>query len=179
MSLEDFDIQEIKEDNKSKKKHLIFLLNDKRYALPLSKIKEVIRVTNITPLPGVVPFYKGLINIRGQIISVIDLRTLLGIETQTLDAKRNAIIISQVGEILVGAIVDKVEEVRAYDRSEMNISDTGRMEMAGAGVYGVAKDQSGELTLLIDLEKAVENTDFKTIDKEQRQGADETEESAA
>lgn len=166
MNLDDFENQvEVQKDRKSFKKHLVFLTGEKRYAFPLSKIKEVIRVINITPLPGVVSFYKGLVNIRGQIISVIDLRTLLGIQGGNFDPKRNAIIITQVADITVGVIVDRVVEVKAYSDDQIN-ENVANSDFVGEGVYGVAKESDAELTLLLSMEKAVERTDFLIADQQ-------------
>ena len=172
----DFDLnleQHQQETRHRAKKHLIFSLSDKRYALPLSKVKEVIRMSTITPLPKVPAFYKGLINIRGQIISVIDLRLKLGFEKTTINPKMTGIIISHVGDILVGSIVDEVIEVVGYQDSDINISETSRIDSTGDGVYGVAKSsiEDSELTLLIDIEKAMKGTNFKVIDQQAKSQA--------
>ena len=151
---------------RSKKKYLIFSLADIRYAIPLSKVKEVIGMTNITPLPKVPNFYKGLLNLRGQIISIIDLRSKLGLQKAEINPKKTGIIISHVGDILLGAIVDEVIEVVGYNDSEIDHSEAQRVKKSGDGVVGIAKDDNGELTLLIDIESALNSTDFKVL-KEQ------------
>lgn len=153
---------------KRPKKHLIFLVGNKRYALPLNQIKEVIRMTNITSLPSVDKFYEGLINIRGQIISVINLQTLLGTKEEGSSGNRNAIIVAFVGDILVGMVVGTVLEVRAYYEKDLDISESGKMDIAGTGVYGVAKDEGSDLTLLLSIEKALEGTEFFTMDQHSR-----------
>ncbi|MFK7871976.1 MAG: chemotaxis protein CheW [Oligoflexales bacterium] len=157
------------ESARSKKKHLIFSLSDKRYAFPLSRVKEVIGLTNITPLPKVPPFYKGLINLRGQIISVIDLRIKLGFQSLDVNSQKTSIIISHVGDIVVGSIVDEVLEVVGYDDSELEINLEDTSNRKGDGVYGIAKHHDGELTLLIDLHRSMNRTDFKVL-KDQGQG---------
>ena len=148
---------------KEKKKHLIFSLEGKRYGIPLSLIKEVIGMCNITPIPRVPAFYKGMINIRGQIISVIDLRVKLSLKEAPVEAKKTSIIISHVGDILVGTIVDEVLDVTGYHCEQIDYNEAERMARTGDGVYGVAKESEGDLTLLIDIEKALGNSDFKVI----------------
>lgn len=146
-----------------KKKHLIFSLDEKRYGIPLSLIKEVIGLCPITEIPKVPRFYKGMINLRGQIISVIDLRLKLGLEEIPFQPKKSSIIISHVGDIVVGSIVDEVIEVVGYDESQIDESEAERVQRTGDGVYGVAKDGDETLTLLIDIEKALDKTDFKVL----------------
>lgn len=152
-----------------KRKHLIFVLGEKRHALPLSKVKEVIGMTNITPLPRVPNFYRGLINLRGQIISVIDLRTKLGFKSDFVNPKRTSIIISYVGDILLGSIVDEVIEVIGYQDDMIDLTEASRVERSGDGIYGVAKDDDGALTLLLDIQLALDKTEFKVL-KEQIAG---------
>ena len=151
-------------------KFLVFDLNGKSYGIPLSKIKEVIRIPDITPLPKVPKFYKGLINVRGQIISVIDLRTKLDLPEKAFELKRTSIIISHVGEILVGSIVDEICEVTSFEDTQINTQEADRVDHFDDGVYGIAKNESNELTLLIDLEKALAGTAFNLI-KSQSRGA--------
>ena len=168
MSISNSEIDRAKNDDnyRSKKKFLIFSLANIRYAIPLSKVKEVIGITNITPLPKVPNFYKGLLNLRGQIISIIDLRNKLGLQKTEIDPKKTGIIISHVGDILLGTIVDEVIEVIGYNDDEMDQSESQRVKRTGDGVTGIAKDENGELTLMIDIEKALDSTDFKVL-KEQ------------
>ncbi len=148
---------------KPKTKYMIFRLGQKRYALPLSVVKEVIAITDITPLPHVPSFYKGLINLRGQIISVIDLRTKLTLPPSKANPEETCIIISQVGDIQVGSIVDEVVEVVGYEEEDIDMHETDRVNHKGDGVCGVAKDSSGDLTLILDLARALDHTDFKVL----------------
>lgn len=149
--------------NRRKRKHLIFRLAAERYGMPLSRVKEVIAMVNITPIPHVPAFYKGMINLRGQIISVIDLRTKLRVLDAKLIPKKTSIIISHVGDILVGAIVDEVLEVIGYEDEQINTMEAERIQRNGDGVYGIAKDVDENLTLLIDIEKALDKTEFKVL----------------
>lgn len=151
---------------KSKKKHLVFRLANERYGIPLSLVKEVIGMVEITPIPHVPRFYKGMINLRGQIISVIDLRTKLAVKEADYEAKKTSIVISHVGDILVGAIVDEVIEVVGYENSQIDTVEAERVARNGDGIYGVAKDEEGQLTLLINIERALLKTEFKVL-KEQ------------
>ena len=80
---------------KTRSKFMVFSLKDNLYCLPLSMVKEVISLPAITTVPDVPNFIRGLINLRGQIISVIDLRKKLNMPSKELDPKKSSIIISQ------------------------------------------------------------------------------------
>lgn len=147
-------------NNAGKKKFLIFSLDGKRYGIPLSLIKEVIAVVDITPIPQVPVFYRGMINLRGQVISVIDLRLKLGLKDQPVNLKKTSILISHVGSIQLGAIVDEVLEVVAYEESQIELESRPGRDSAGDGIYGIAKESDGTLTLLLDLKLALANTEF-------------------
>ena len=115
----------------------------------------------ITPLPKVPSFYKGLINVRGQIISIVDMRLRLGMPEEQAVPKKTCVIISYVGNLLVGAIVDEIIDVTSYEDSQISFEEFERGKNRNDGVFAVAKSQAGDLTLLIDLEKSLEGTAFE------------------
>ena len=135
--------------------------------MPLNLVKEVISLVPITPIPKVPDFYKGLINLRGQIISIIDLRVKLGLKEAPIEPKKTCIIITHVGDIVVGSITDEVIEVVGYEPEQLDISENERVEKKGDGVIAVAKEKDGQLTLIIDIRAALENTEFNVL-KDQR-----------
>ena len=146
-----------------KKKFLVFALEGEKYCLPLSLIKEVIDVVEITPVPQVPKFFKGLINLRGQIISVIDLRTKFGFTDEKSDPKKTCIIITQVDDLVLGGIVDEVLEVVGYDDNDINRSVEIKTPGSGKAVSGVAKTKEGDLTLLVDIKKALGVEEFMVL----------------
>ena len=154
------------ESQETKKKHsgkfIVFSLHNKHYGMPLAKIKEIIRPPVTTPLPTVPGFYKGLINVRGQIISVVDLRLCFGMPEAAVVPKKTCVIISHVGNILLGAIVDEIVDVTSYEASEISTEEYERSSTRNDGVFAVAKSKSGDLTLLLDLEKSLQGTAFDT-----------------
>ena len=147
--------------SKDSKKHLIFSLGGKRYGIPLFLIKEVIGPCDITSVPKVAKYYKGLINLRGQIISVIDLRLKFNVPDEF--SKETAIIIAHVGDIEVGLIIDEVIEVVGYKSDQVDYAEPEKMNRIVEGVYGVAKDASGSLTLLLNIEKSLDVREFNVL----------------
>lgn len=96
---------------------LEFNLGDESYAIGLLKVKEVITPPEITPIPKAPAYVCGLINLRGTVLTVIDLRRKLGIQP-TQDVSQNAVIIFDLDERFVGVVVDSIQKV-------LNISESG------------------------------------------------------
>lgn len=147
-------------------KNLIFALAEEKYGIPLSTVKEVIGLTSITPLPHMPPFFKGLINLRGQIISVIDLRLKLGLPSGELEPKKTSIIIMDVNELTIGTIVDDVEEVVGFEveqvETDLDIASSVRREY----VLGIAKAEDNKLVLLLDIRKVLSAEELELITRE-------------
>jgi len=95
--------------------YLTFTLHDEHYAVSVGKVREVLEYTRITKLPRTADFMKGIINLRGKGVPVIDLRLKFGMD-ETPVAKDTAIIVLDVegdsGEVIVGALADSVHEDR-------------------------------------------------------------------
>src|SRR5690349_9608987 len=91
-------------------KFLSFFLNNEEYGIEILKVQEIIGMLPITRVPRTPPFVKGVINLRGKIIPVTDLRTRFEMEEQELTAETCTIVV-QAGGIEIGVIVDKVSEV--------------------------------------------------------------------
>ena len=95
-------------------KYLTFMLGDEHYGLEIIRVREIIGMMDITHVPQTPPFLKGLINLRGKVIPVIDLRLKFGLD-QTVYTERTAIIVVEIeldrAPARMGVIVDKVSEV--------------------------------------------------------------------
>ena len=138
---------------RTNQKNLIFSLAGEKYSIPLSSVKEVIGLAKITPIPHVPCFFKGLINLRGKIISVIDLRLKLEFPEIEYQAKKTSIIITDVNGLTIGTIVDDVDEVVGFTDEQLDenldIATTVQREY----ILGVAKADDDRLVLMLDIEK--------------------------
>jgi len=147
-------------------KNLIFSLEKEKYGIPLSTVKEVIGLANITPVPHVPAFFKGLINLRGKIISVIDLRLKLALPTAEYQPKKTSIIITDVNDLTIGTIVDDVDEVVGFDQaqveSDLDISNSVQREY----IIGVAKASDNKLVLLLDIRKVLNAEELELIKRQ-------------
>lgn len=139
---------------------LIFSLHNEQYAVPLLKVKEVIALTETTPVPYSPSHFKGIMNLRGQVISVIDLRTKLKMPKGEASPE-TAIIILDLSSLSLGIIVDSVESVLALNKDEVQPPpDVGTSD--ARYITGVARKDK-KLILLLDIEKTLSVEDLKTM----------------
>ncbi|MFH1089104.1 MAG: chemotaxis protein CheW [Candidatus Uhrbacteria bacterium] len=89
---------------------VIFTLDNEEYGVPINDLQEIIKVTEVTPIPGAPEFIRGILNLRGKIVVVVDLEKRFHL-TRTTDRPSGHIIITEVAESTFGVIVDQVAEV--------------------------------------------------------------------
>jgi purine-binding chemotaxis protein CheW len=145
------------------KKYLIFKLNDTQYGVPLSEVKEVISLPTCTLVPGSPNYFLGLINLRGKVISAIDMKMKLGIPLQNKNVKRPAVIIAEVGGITLGCVVDSISEVMNLTKeqieTELEVKVSGDREY----VKGIARFSDRPMILILDIQRAVDVSDLIRI----------------
>ncbi len=99
-------------------RYLTFYIGEVIYSLPLGHVIEIINIQHITHIPGV-PFYvKGIVNLRGKVVPVSDVRLKFGQQERPYDDK-TCIIVTTINDMQVGLIVDSVAEVVTLDKSQM------------------------------------------------------------
>lgn len=139
---------------------LSFSLNSEQYAVPLLKVKEVIALTETTPVPYAPAHFKGIMNLRGQVISVIDLRMKLKMPKVEASSE-TAIIILDLSPLALGVIVDSVESVLAVNREEIQPPpDVGGRDTAY--ITGVARKDK-KLILVLDIERTLSVEDLRAV----------------
>lgn len=108
--------------SETEQKLLTFSLAEEEYGVSILKVKEIIGMMDITPVPKTPDFIKGVINLRGKIIPVMDLRTKFGIPSQEYD-ERTCIIVVEIDlkgiQRLLGVVVDMVSEVVTVTQSQI------------------------------------------------------------
>lgn len=102
-----------------RERYLTFFLGEEEYGIAIDQIKEIIAMMNVTSVPKTPPYMKGVINLRGSIIPVVDMRLRLGMEERETDMN-TAIVIIEISDISIGFIVDRVEEVASIDASNLS-----------------------------------------------------------
>ncbi|WP_202319878.1 chemotaxis protein CheW [Archaeoglobus neptunius] len=134
---------------------VIFSLGNERYGVETSQVKEIIRVEEITSIPNAPDFIEGVINLRGQITTIINLRKRFGMKPKPIDNDTRIIVFEHNGST-IGMMVDTVTEVRYL--SKEHIDELPSIVTAGARskfLRGVGKLPDG-LLILVDLNRLQE-----------------------
>ncbi len=130
-----------------------FRLDGETYGVNVMDVQEVLRVTDIAPVPGAPDFVLGIINLRGNVVSVLDTRRRFGLPTvENSDATR--IIIIESGGQTVGIRVDAVAEVLDVDSSDIETSPDVGNDEASRYISGMVS-RGDELVILIDVNKMI------------------------
>lgn len=138
-------------------KYLIFSILTELYAIPIERVREIIRYETITPLRDAQSYLKGVINLRGKIIPIIDMRIKFGIPEEEYNDRTVFIIVDINGETEIyniGIAVDSVHEV--VDFSAGDIDDTPRIGLKLKTQYlsGVAKIREN-MAMILNLDKVI------------------------
>lgn len=146
-------------------KYLTFLLSGECYGFPILKVKEIIGLTEATRVPGTPDFVRGVINLRGRVIPVIDLKLRLGLGTTEDTDYTCIIVVEHEGEdqsVQVGMVVDTVFEV--IDIPEEIIEDAPGLGVSDRAKYikGLAKTECG-VRILLDIDHVLNLEDFVGI----------------
>jgi purine-binding chemotaxis protein CheW len=141
---------------------IVFNLGEERYGVEISQVKEIILPTQITRIPNVPSYIEGVLNLRGQIAAIINLRKRLGKEPKKND-ENTRIIVIELNDAIVGVMVDSVSEVKYL--SSQNIEEIPRflaLKDDSRFLKGVGKLEDGLLTLM-DLKELFSEDELKEI----------------
>lgn len=126
-----------------------FRLQDETYGINVMQVKEVLRISEIAPVPGAPSYVLGIINLRGNVVTVVDTRSRFGLpSTDTDDASRIVIIESE--QQVVGILVDSVAEVVELRQSEIDSAPNVGNEESSRYIQGVAS-RDDNLLIVVDL----------------------------
>lgn len=134
-------------------KVIVFQLGDKEYALPVSQVQGIEKTVHITRVPRTESYVKGVINLRGVVTPIIDLRERFSISTNVKSEETRIIIISQ-GEMEVGLIVDAANDVMDLSKTSIEPQPEVVGSLEEEFISGVAKVDK-RLLILLNLEKVL------------------------
>ena len=155
-------------------KHLIsFAVGAEEYGLELLRVKEVIRMRQIVWLPNAPAFMKGIINLRGDVIPIVDLRERFGLEGSEQTASTRIIVVEVRGQ-LVGMVVDSSSEVVRVPAEQIEPPSPLLRTGAQDFITGVAK-MGDRLVILIDVEKVFGTDEIGKLASGLREGTRERE----
>jgi purine-binding chemotaxis protein CheW len=132
-------------------KYLTFNLMDEHYGINVDRILQIIAIPDITPIPKTPSFVKGVINLRGKIIPVIDLRSKFRLPVQDYNDRTSIVIIKvklAETEIFIGVIVDKVLEVLDINNNDIEKTPKFGVQLDTEYILGMAKVKNKVVTLL-------------------------------
>ncbi len=138
-------------------KYLTFRLADEEFGLEILKVREIIGMMNVTPVPRAPEHIRGVINLRGKIIPVLDLRNIFRLEA-TEDTDETCIIVVEIsleGEsILMGTVVDAVSEVLDIQEQEIEDSPAFGTNVDTKYILGIGKVKN-EVKILLDIDEVL------------------------
>ena len=132
-----------------------FKIGDEEFGIDILKVQEIIRMTEVTRVPNAPPHVEGVINLRGKVIPVIDLRSRLGMAPKEHDRKTRTVVV-EVGGRVVGFVVDAMSEVLRIPRSVTEPPPTVVAGIDSDYITAIGKLDDRLLTLL-DIEKILAN----------------------
>lgn len=153
------------QEDTQKDKYLIFSIGQECYGIDIKYVIEIIGVEPITEVPELPKYIKGVINLRGKIIPVMDVRIKLKKEEKEYD-DRTCIIVVEIENIDIGLIIDKVIEVANIDESNISPPPKVNLERYNSNSYikGIGKIQN-EVRLLIDCNRLLEDDEIEELNK--------------
>ncbi len=128
-------------------KGVVFLIHQEEYAVPIQYVQSIIQLSSVTRVPRTPPYYRGVINLRGTVIPVVDLSMKLGFGASTID-ERARIIVVQVDHEKIGLQVMSVEEVLTLQANQLEIGNHVGAKIDERFVEGVGKTGERLITLL-------------------------------
>lgn len=141
-----------------------FILDDEVYGMNVMQVQEVLRITEIAPVPGAPKYVLGIINLRGNVVTVIDTRTRFGLTSKQPD-DLTRIIVAEVEGNVIGMLVDSVAEVVYLHQSEIETAPNVNSDESSRFIQGVSSRED-QLLILVDVDKFLteeEMSDFSTM----------------
>lgn len=138
-----------------------FKLDGEKYGINVMQVQEVLRYTDIAPVPGASDYVLGIINLRGNVVTVIDTRLRFGLIPGEINDNTRIVIIETQRNV-VGILVDAVAEVVYLRQSEVDTAPNVGNDETSKFIQGVCH-KNGELLILVDLEKLLTDEEWAEI----------------
>lgn len=144
-------------------KYLTFVLNGEGYGLEILKVREINGMMAITAVPRMPDYMKGVINLRGKVIPVIDLRLKFGLK-EIDTTSETCIIVVDVSGVLMGVVVDQVSEVLDIRAEEIENAPNIGVNIDTSFILGMGKAK-GSVKILLDIEKVLSDAECSVPDE--------------
>lgn len=141
---------------------VVFQLGAEFYGVDIARVHEIIRLQTITRVPRAPAFVEGVINLRGKVIPVVDLRRRFGLESSE-HTRASRIVVVEIGDNVVGVIVDGVSEVLRVTGASIEPPSPVVAGIESEYIYGIAK-LDDRLVILLDLDRVLVLADRRALE---------------
>ncbi len=138
--------------------YVTFRLDHETYGINVMQIQEVLRYTEIAPVPGAPDYVLGIINLRGNVVTVIDTRKRFGLSDSEVSDHTRIVVLEVEGQV-IGVLVDSVAEVVYLRQSEIETAPNVGNEESARFIQGVC-NKNGELIILVEFEKMLSEEEW-------------------
>jgi purine-binding chemotaxis protein CheW len=142
-------------------KYLTFFLGKEEYGTEIQRVQEIIGMLPITAVPRTPDFIRGVINLRGKVISVVDLRLKFGMAYQD-ETDQTCVIVVRVSGVEIGVVVDKVSEVMNIPAKDIEPPPSFGADVDTSYILGIGKSQ-GKVKILMDVERVLSHGDLADL----------------
>jgi purine-binding chemotaxis protein CheW len=139
-----------------------FRLDNETYGVNVMQVQEVLRMTEIAPVPGAPDYVLGIINLRGNVVTVIDTRQRFGLDSAPV-TDNTRIVIIEADKQVVGIMVDSVAEVVYLRQSEVETAPNVGNDESAKFIQGVC-NKNGELLILVELDKMMSEEEWSELE---------------
>ena len=159
----DYDISEGAEKSiEAMTQWVTYMLEGEKYGIDVMLVKEVLRNIEIAPVPGAPDYVLGIINLRGNVVTVIDTRTRFGLPQKEVDDNSRVIVI-ETEEQSVGILVDAIAEVADIPKSEIEVTPNVGNDDSSKYIMGVYSGK-GSLIILVEIAKLLSEEEWSEMD---------------
>ena len=139
-----------------------FRLDNETYGINVMQVQEVLRYSEIAPVPGAPSYVLGIINLRGNVVTVIDTRQRFGLDSADV-TDNTRIVIIEADKQVVGILVDSVAEVVYLRQSEVETAPNVGNDESAKFIQGVC-NKNGELLILVELDKMMTEEEWSELE---------------
>ena len=146
------------------KQYVTFMIASESYGVPVLKVQEIIGMTEIVPVPDSLDFVKGVINLRGSVVPVVDMRKRFHMEEREYDMF-TVIIIVEVKDLLVGMIVDSVSDVVDLAQADIQGAPHFTAKIDTDFIQGIGQINN-KLAIILDIDRIFSEEEIKNMEQE-------------
>lgn len=137
-----------------KKQYIVIKIGDEQYGIEIEYVDNILRMQSITRVPHTQEFFRGVINLRGEVVPVMSIRIKMGLDTDEITNKSRIIIIKLENNAPIGIVVDEVKEVVTLDETNIDSVSSSGKKADTTFIKGVGKIDD-QLISLLDLSTVI------------------------